>query len=412
MGSDDPPSETEQRILHTGRPLWAASRRIRVRTRGQPRHARYDVVVVGAGISGALVAEAIADGRRRVLVVDRRGPIEGSTLASTSMIQSDLDLPLHHLARSIGDDAAGRVWRRSARAVETLAELVEQLGIECGFTRAQTLYIAGSEYGSRALAEEVAARRAAGLTAELVDAERLRGVYGIDRTAAIVSPVSAPADPARLTAGLLRAAARRGVELASPVEITDVVETGDEVALATGDGRALVAGRVVFCTGYEFLGALASPSHRVVSTWALATRPGLALPQWLRHCLVWEGADPYLYLRATRDGRLIAGGEDEGNPTAHQDPAKLAAKASVIATKVERLLGIRLGAPEHAWAAPFGTTTDSLPIIDTAPGCARIHAVMGFGGNGITFSVIAAELIEACIEGRQDSDAQLFRYSR
>lgn len=37
-------------------------------------------------------------------------------------------------------------------------------------------------------------------------------------------------------------------------------------------------------------------------------------------------------------------------------------------------------------------------------------SVMGFGGNGITFSVIGAQVIAAAIAGRPDPDADLFRY--
>ncbi|WP_262928025.1 hypothetical protein [Rhizobium wenxiniae] len=54
----------------------------------------------------------------RVLTIDRRHPVRGSSAASTAMIQHEIDIPLHHLARTIGHDKASRVWRRSATAVE------------------------------------------------------------------------------------------------------------------------------------------------------------------------------------------------------------------------------------------------------------------------------------------------------
>ena len=36
---------------------------------------------------------------------------------------------------------------------------------------------------------------------------------------------------------------------------------------------------------------------------------------------------------------------------------------------------------------------------------------MGYGGNGITYSRIAAELIAAELDGREDRDADLYRGS-
>lgn len=63
-----------------------------------------------------------------------------------------------------------------------------------------------------------------------------------------------------------------------------------------------------------------------------------------------------------------------------------------------------------AWSGSFGVTGTGLPIIGSVPGHPRIHAVMGYGGNGITFSQIACEIVSASITGAQDADADLFAF--
>lgn len=135
----------------------------------------------------------------------------------------------------------------------------------------------------------------------------MRSDYAIDRTGAILSDISASANPAQLTAGLLRHTSGAGAEIVSHLEITDLRNLGDEVVVATAQGKILSARNVVFCTGYEFLKSLESPKHQIISTWALASRKGIDLPDWLKSHIVWEASDPYLYLRTDRDGRLIAG---------------------------------------------------------------------------------------------------------
>jgi glycine/D-amino acid oxidase-like deaminating enzyme len=357
------------------------------------------------------MAHALADGKRAVLVVDRRVPVHGSTLASTAMIQHEIDIPLHRLAAMIGEDKARRAWQRSARAVEQLTRIVADLGLSCGFERKKTLFLAGDEYGSRALRTEVEARHAAGIEAGFLNAATLAEDFSLGRTGAILSDISASANPAQMAAGILRAAAARGVEVVSPLEITDVRATAQGVFLATAEGAILSAGHAVFCSGYEFLEAVANKDHAIVSTWALATPPATKLPDWLKDCIVWEGADPYLYFRRTRDGRLIAGGEDEEGEDAYASPQKLRRKAKTIRRKVETLLGLSLPEPDHGWAAPFGTTRTGLPLIGRVPGLANVFAVMGFGGNGITFSQIAAEVVSADIAGHGDADADLFALS-
>ena len=404
---DDRPL-TRQRDLRQARPLWLDSPRISPRVRKNPSLRRYDAIVVGAGISGALVAHALAGGGRSVLVVDRRMPVRGSSIASTAMIQHEIDQPLTRLQEMIGAEKATRAWRRSAGAVLRLEETVRTLNLDCGFRRKKALYLSGDDLGARALKAEAAAREAAGIAARYLDTATLRAEFGLARTGAIESDVSASANPGQLTAGILRDLNRQGVDLVAGVEVTDLRSLASETVLATADGRLLSAEHTVFCTGYEFLECLADKRHEIISTWALASRPRLPAPAWLKDYLVWEASDPYLYLRTDSSGRIVAGGEDESDPEAYRSPEKLRAKSAAIRRKVEKLLGVSIGAPDYRWAAAFGATSTGLPLIGSVPGMTNVHAVMGFGGNGITFSQIAAEIVAAAVNGARDPDADLF----
>lgn len=401
---------TKQRVLRAGRSVWADFPRSTVRHHSVPKTQKYDIIIVGIGISGALTAHALADGKRRILIIDRRQPLKGSTLASTAMIQHEIDVPLHKLAALIGRKDAERAWVRSARAVEALVSMCRSNGISCAMRKKKTLYLAGDELGARALKTEVDCRRAANLDATYLAAADLQTQFKLGRTAAIVSAPSASANPVQLTAGFIRKAQSKGLEVVSPVEITDVASHTGGVALATGDGRILLASRAIFCTGYEFLTRLQSRKHSVVSTWALAVKPVSKLPAYMDEYLVWEASDPYLYFRKAGNGDIVAGGEDENDPEAHKDPSKLRRKSGIIAAKLERLLGVKLAKPHHIWAAAFGTTTTGLPYIGTMPDMPNVYAVMGFGGNGITFSQIAAEILSAEIRGDYDPDADVFRF--
>ena len=402
------PASTPKRLLHREMPFWAATPNISVAADKAPKTQAWDVIIVGTGISGALMAEALTRRKQSVLIVDRRQPVRGSSLASTAMIQHEIDVPLHQLMRQIGPERARRAWQRSARAVRDLQELVAKLGIDCGMQSKQALYLTGDEMGHRAMSEELDARLEAGIPGEYLSSTDLRDRFGIERTGAILSDISASANPAQLTAGLLAVAQQRGAQIAAPIDITDIAEFSDGVALATRDGRVLRAGQAIFCTGYEFLPVMRSPLHRITSTWALASQPRVARPNWLDGMLVWEAASPYLYFRTTGDGRIIAGGEDRDDPTAYQDADRMRIAADRIAAKLETLCGIRIGAPAYVWSAPFGNTSDGLPIIDRVPGMSRVHAVMGFGGNGITFSMIAAQIVAARLRGAGDPDEDIF----
>ncbi|MFD1796422.1 FAD-binding oxidoreductase [Paracoccus aurantiacus] len=403
-------SETRKDDLRTGEPYWLATKGISVPFVADPGRDRFDTIVVGAGISGALTAEALSRAGQSVLILDRRPPVRGSTPASTAMIQHEIDTPLTELQDQRGSRAANAAWRRSVKAVSDLVALTQDLRIDCQMQPKPALYLAGDQLDAEDLWAEAKARRKIGIAAEWIGRDRLREDFGMDREAAILSQDSASANPAQLSAGLLRAAKKRGAVIASPVEVTDMAEMPGGVALATRDGRVLTAEHVVFCTGYEFLPQMRSRSHHVTSTWALATLKLRQMPGWLKDTIVWEAADPYLYFRADPSGRIIAGGEDEDASEKNSDPKLLARKTKKIIGKLKALTGLDVGPAEYMWAAPFSVTTDGLPIIDRVEGHERVWAVMGFGGNGITFSMIAAQIVAAGIMGQADRDASLFRY--
>lgn len=401
---------TVQRNLRIAKPFWESTPSISVQTFLQPKRQNYDVIIVGAGISGAILAEALADGKRTIAIVDRRAPVSGSSMASTAMIQHEIDVPLFILSRRLGKSIAERIWLRSRRSVNDLTRLVSKLDIDCQMGEKRALYLAGNEYGLRALKAETIARNEAGLKARYLGSYQLKKEFNIDRTAAIESNVSASANPAQLTAGFLRTAIARGAETIAGVEITDLVSLPNKVVLATQKGSLLTATYVVFCTGYEFLRLLRRKNHKIISTWALASKKKTTAPHWLRNYLVWEASDPYLYFRTANHGRIIAGGEDEPSPTAYLDKAKLDSKSETIARKVSDLIGSEPVSVDYQWAAAFGTTSLGTPMIGEVPDCPNVFAAMGYGGNGITFSKIAADIISAQLMGRDDPDTQLFAF--
>ena len=108
---------TKAKDLRTGRSVWEQQRAPPLPHKPLTRDLETDVLVIGAGITGAMVADALREAVR-VVVVDRRGPAKGSSTASTALVQYEIDTPLIMLARKIGKRDAQRAWRRSRLAVD------------------------------------------------------------------------------------------------------------------------------------------------------------------------------------------------------------------------------------------------------------------------------------------------------
>ncbi|AWC22684.1 bifunctional tRNA (mnm(5)s(2)U34)-methyltransferase/FAD-dependent cmnm(5)s(2)U34 oxidoreductase [Aminobacter sp. MSH1] len=403
---------TRKLDLRTGRPVWYAYRAPTVATGRLVRDIKADVAIVGMGISGAMVAEALTDAGMSVVCIDRRGPLLGSTSATTALVQYEIDQPLSRLAQRIGKDRAERAWRRSRLAVMNLKARIDELGINCNVETRQSLYLAGYVLDADSLHIEAAARRLAGIHATYLPKAELRERFGIARNGAILSHGNLALDPRKLTAGLLLTARQRKARFYAPAEATGIATSRDEVTVTTGDGPTITASHAVLATGYELVaGFQAGTDHQIISTWAIATRPQKRA-LWPGAAFIWEASDPYLYLRATSDGRVICGGEDEEFTDEARRDALIAEKSDRIAAKLKRLLPELDTSPEFAWTGSFGTTATGLPYIGTLPRHPRIHAVMGYGGNGITYSRIAAEIVSAALCGNEDTDAGLFGFRR
>jgi glycine/D-amino acid oxidase-like deaminating enzyme len=400
---------TRRKDLRSGDPVWLSAGPPRVQGHPLGKSQRYDVIVVGAGISGAMVADALATAGFSVALLDRRHPGLGSTAASTALLQFEIDTPLIELSKKIGKSKAERAWRRSYAAVGDLRRRVRELRIACDFRSRHAVYLPGNILTAKDLEREADARRRIDLPSEYVTGADLKGQLQISKAAAIVSAGSADVNPVKLTAGLLRRAIRSGAKLHFPIEVTDVAPRARGVDVATSTGSELSCRHLVFASGYEFPKDVPMDGHKIISTWAFATRPQPEL-LWPNRHLIWEAADPYLYLRTTVDGRIVAGGEDQEVDNEKIRDALMQKKIAAISRQLARLLPRVDPRPDFQWAGFFGESSTGLPTIGAIPGMSNCFAVLGYGGNGITFSMIAAQVIRGSICGTGDTDADLYKF--
>jgi glycine/D-amino acid oxidase-like deaminating enzyme len=402
---------THTRRLRSGRSVWHARRLPALPERALTRDGKADVVVIGAGISGALVAEALVSAGLDVVIVDRRTALSGSTPASTALLQYEIDTPLSRLAGQIGLRRAQRIWRRSRMALDALRERTRQLGIDADCVNRDSLYLAGNLLDARGLAREAEARRRAGFEVAYLDAAEVRSRFGFRGRAALLGFDNLAADPRRLAAGYLVSAMAHGARLYTRTTVTAVQPARRGVGVTTADGVRLRARAVVFATGYELAKGVPRKGHRIASTWALATRPQ-PRALWPSECFVWEANDPYLYLRTTPDGRIVCGGEDEEFSDEASRDALLPSKLRTLQRKLRALWPACDPAADFAWCGSFGASRTGTPSIGRVPRMPNCYAVMGYGGNGITFSALAAQLLRTALTGGRDPDEDLFSFTR
>ncbi|MGN6421022.1 MAG: NAD(P)/FAD-dependent oxidoreductase [Pseudobacter sp.] len=402
---------TAEKELHFGNPLWSSHPSRNLPVDVIRKDLRTDVVIIGAGISGSMIAEELTDAGLKVVILDKRYPGHGSTMATTALLQFEIDQPLVRLIPLLGYEKAARAWRRAKLCTESLAVRIQMLGISCGLHLQQSLYLNGNKLSVDELRKEMELRNQIGLQSEFIKRKKLFDEYGLHAAAALRSYHSYSAHPYRLSNGFLLKALERGAAVYSPVAVSDISSSPRRVYIQTSYGFNITARYAVFATGYEVPEYLSDQPFKIYSTWAMAT-PKQADSSLKRLPLIWEAADPYLYIRPTPDGRIICGGEDEEFSNEERRNALNTSKLPAIQRKLSKLLPQIDTSAEFAWSGAFGVTSSGLPLIGDVPGLDNCFAVMAFGGNGITWSRMGAEMIRNLITGKEEIDEDLVRFHR
>ena len=372
-----------------------------------------DIAIIGAGITGALVADSMVATGKRIVVLDARASAQGSTAASTALLQYEIDTHLVDLVRLLGAEPAMRAYRACADSFALLEKRFPELLPQVGYERRPSLYLAADEKSVPLLRAELSARRDIGFACEWLDGDALRSRFGCQRPGAILSALGGQVDPYRLTRALFAASTRHGVQLYARTKVTQIEEGADALRLSTAAGHVVTAAHVVVCGGYESLDFLPDGFADVHNTFAVVTEP-LARREWPATMpLIWESARPYLYLRGTPDGRLILGGMDVPFKSATARDLLLPRQVRRLADQYQELFGKELPPVAYAWAGSFAETADGLPYIGAVPGMSpRLQFALCYGGNGITYSVHAGDMIRAAMEGRTHPLEDVFGFRR
>ncbi|HQY87722.1 MAG TPA: FAD-binding oxidoreductase [Tepidisphaeraceae bacterium] len=373
-----------------------------------------DVAIVGAGVSGAFAAYYLARAGQKVIVVDRRPPARGSTAACTALLQYELDHPLTDIAKKHGFDHAAAAYSTCVDSLDWLQQIVKSLDDDCDLQARPTLLVPRGKSDIDEMRAELNARQQIKIATRWIDQDELRDRWKIDRIGAIHSETSLEIDPIRLTHALLRDAIQHGAKVYSPVEVTEYQFSPNKVSLETNSGTIINAARVVIANGYETPKFLRKDYGKLHSTWAAVSAPIDLEKFWPMRQLVWEWGETYLYARTLPSGGIMFGGEDEDFTNPELRDAMIESKTKKLVEKLAKLVPGLDVEVTHAWAGTFASTQDGMPYIGAVEDFTNAYLALGYGGNGVTFSLIAGRAITGLITGDANlsAPAKLFWFDR
>lgn len=371
-----------------------------------------DVLIVGGGITGALMAHACIKNGLNTILIDKREIANGSTAATTSMLQYEIDVPLYKLIELIGKEGAVASYHACRDSIVQLEQIVNEIQSPCGFERKQSLYFANKTKDLKWLKTEYEVRKANGFKVTWLDEATIKEKYGLIAKGGILSADGASIDAFCLAHNLLHYNANKGLQVFDKTELTKVEHRSNQIIATTTTGAKVTAKHIIYCTGYETQQMLPEKVVKLKSTYAIVSEQLHAVVKNIEDTLFWNTDSPYLYMRSTADHRILVGGEDEDFKNAIKRDVLLDKKARALQKTFHQLLPDYQFITDFGWAGTFGETKDGLPYIGMHKKFPNSYFCLGFGGNGITFSVIGANMINGMLKGEVNLLAYYFRFGR
>ena len=372
-----------------------------------------EILIVGGGITGSLTAhQCIADGYKTILI-DRREIGHGSTSATTSMLQYEIDIPLYQLIDLIGEKAAVECYWACYKSIDDLKKIGQKIKSDCGFKKKESLYFAAFKKDVGWLKKEFEARKKIGIPVKWLEADEIEKKYQIKHCyGGILSDQGGSIDAFKLAHDILAYNHEKGLKIFDKTDIKKVTHKQNGVTVVTEHGTIITAKKIIYCTGFESTKIIKDNFVKLLSTYAIVGERFEDNQSYLNDTLFWNTAEPYMYMRTTDDNRLLIGGADEDFINAEKRDALLNEKSGKLTKYLKKILPNYDFRMDFVWAGTFGETKDGLPYIGKHPNFPSAYFVLGFGGNGITFSVIGMELVSAMLKNKKHSLAEYFKFRR
>ena len=369
------------------------------------------VAIIGGGISGALTAYFLTEAGIECVLLDGRTIGLGSTCASTSLLQYELDTPLHELIKQVGERKANRAYQLCSSSIDILTGIMDNIAFT-EYDKCKSLFFTSHSGQKSFMKKEFDARKRAGFDISFLSKDDIIKNYGLKAEYAILSEKGATTNAYTLTHALLQYSMKKGLRVFDRSKVEEISYNDKDVSLRTENGYTVKAARLVNASGFEIVNFISKDIVQLYCTYAVVSENQQEQrDMWKDRIMIWNSDDPYLYLRLTRDNRILIGGRDErfSTKTSREIFKK---KSELLKKDFEKLFPDISFKNEFAWSGTFGKTKDSLPFIGTYAKTPNTYYALGFGGNGITFSVIGAIMIRDFILGNDQPDAELFQFGR
>ncbi|CAN5154108.1 FAD-dependent oxidoreductase [soil metagenome] len=361
----------------------------------------YDVVVVGAGITGITAALFIQKAGRSCLVLEAHSTGYGTTGGTSAHINTFADTTYTEAESAFGEKGAKLFAAAINEGFGLIKENISNYHIDCDYAEKDGYLYAEDEDQAKQLDDLYEGTVKTGVAIRYVNEVPTPLSY----QKAAVLPGQAQFHPLKYLQALTSEFIKAGGSLKEDAMVLNV-ESEEGVHTVKTAHLAIRANKVIYAThippGITNLNFRCSPYRSYVLGVKLK---GDDYPD----ALVYDLQEPYHYFRTHEiDGQklLIAGGND--HKTGHDDPEK-------AFTDLEKYIrdNYSVSSVKYKWSSQYYVPVDGFPYIGQLPEAADgVYCATGYNGNGMMLGSVAAQILSDLALGKQSKYEEIFSPAR
>lgn len=361
----------------------------------------YDIAIVGGGITGISTGLLLQNAGKKCILLEAANLGFGTTGGTTAHLNTLLDTPYTTIIKNFGKENARLVKQAVGEAIGLIKKNISDYGIDCAFRETDAYLFSQNEEQQQELQEIYEACTELGLDIEFAGSIPVAIPFG----KAVRIKHQAKFHPLQYIYALARAFEEAGGTIVQHCRVTDVKQN-EWVEIQTEAG-SLKSSQLIYAThippGINLLNLRCAPYR----SYAIAVElENDNYPEGL----VYDMYDPYHYYRSQQvNGKtwLIAGGED--HKTGHDENTE--SHFLKLESHLQRYFSVK--EISYKWSSQYFEPVDGLPYIGHLPGHPEnIFVATGYGGNGMTYSSVAALLLTDMILNRDSAYIKLFDPNR
>ncbi len=361
----------------------------------------YDVIIIGGGITGITTALQLQEAGKKCLVLEAYNLCFGTTGGTTAHINTLLDTPYATISKNFGAEGAVTVCQAAKEALQLVKDNIAKYDIDCGFVEAAAYVFSQNDQQSKQLDDLLLGSTDAGLLLNPV--AEIPVPIAFEK--AIRAEGQAKFNPVKYVFALAHAFENLGGIIMEHCRVQGVNEK-DRAEVETTLGN-FWAEKVIYAThippGVNLVHLRCVPYRSYAM--AVILKDNRQIPD-----LTYDLYDPYRYYRSQKEGDinyLIAGGFD--HKTGHEENTDgcLQALEAHVRTHFE------VKEVRYRWSSQYYEPADGIAYIGQLPGHSKqVLVATGFGGNGMTYSHIAAITLKHIVLEEESAYIPLFSPGR